>query len=466
MSNKTKKSFMDSYVAWFSKWFPESFFIAMLLTIICTVMALLWTKAPIWHETEKSIIGGWIGGFWGLLAFAMQMTVLLVTGYAVAASPPVTKFLSKLAAIPKNPTQMIIIASIVTAILGYIHWGVGLTGGIMFGRAIIVSAKQRGIKIHLPSLVAAMYLSFIPSSAGISGAAALYSATPDYLKKVVDAAYKDATPSIISLSETVANPVFIAVLIMSVIGCTFIVLKMMPKDSSKIEEASNDFIDEINNANSSNFVADNSTPAMRMNNSPFFAYLFGGIGLVWSIYNIYKFGLGKLTLDNYNFLMLTLGLVLNGNLELYSKNIRSGIDGTWGFAIQFPFYAGIFGIISATGLGTVISHFFTSISTGETFPVIAFIYSALLNIAVPSGGSKFVIEAPYIIPAAIDTGANLATIIDAYQLGDAVTNMIVPFFCLPYLANFRMPFSKIMPYTLAGAGYAFILFCIALYWLL
>ncbi|HLS33110.1 MAG TPA: TIGR00366 family protein, partial [Brevibacterium sp.] len=98
-------------------------------------------------------------------------------------------------------------------------------------------------------------------------------------------------------------------------------------------------------------------------------------------------------------------------------------------------------------LGVVISNAFTAISSASTWPVIAFLYSGLLNIAVPSGGSKFVIEAPYIVPTTLDLNADLGLVMQAYQLGDGVTNLIIPFFALPYLANYKLKFSEVVGYT-------------------
>ena len=127
--------------------------------------------------------------------------------------------------------------------------------------------------------------------------------------------------------------------------------------------------------------------------------------------------------------------------------MREGISGTWGFILQFPFYAGIFGLISATGLGVLISQAFTAISNATTWPFIAFLYSGILNIAVPSGGSKFVIEAPYIVPTTLDLQADFSLVMQAYQMGDAVFNLLIPFFALPYLANFKLKFGEVVGYT-------------------
>lgn len=442
-----KRTFMDAYIDWFIRWVPNSFFFCLGLTALVAVCAWAFTDMPIYSFSEKkNLVNAWTDNFWSLLAFTMQMTVLLVTGAAVAASPPVKKALAWIARLPKTPVQVVIVGVIGAALLGYLHWGIGMMGGIMLGRELFAQAKLRGIRVHKPILVAAIFLQFQPGSEGLSGAAALFSASPGYLKSMVTAEYKDAVPNFLSLAETVASPGFILTLLGGVIISTAVCLFMMPRDPSRIEEIDDDFVNEVT-ATRSRTRIDRSTPALRMDNSPVLMYAIGGLGLAWCAVILVQNGLLGLTLNNYNFLFLCLGMVMCGNPELFCKNIREGLDGTWGFVLQFPFYAGIFGLIKESGLGSIIAHLFISVSDANTFPLLAFIYSAILNIAVPSGGSKFVIEAPYIIPAALETGAQLKTIICAYQLGDGLTNMIVPFFALPYLANFKLEFNRIIPYT-------------------
>lgn len=462
-----KKNAMDAYIDWFIKWVPESFFFCLALTVLVAILAYALCGTPLFSfdssADKVNLVNAWTGGFWSLLAFTMQMTVLLVTGSAVAASPPARKFLSMIARMPKNASQVVIIGAFGAALLGYFHWGLGMMGGIMLGRELLANAKRRGIKVHKPILVTAIFLSFMPGSEGLSGAAALFSATPGYLKNMVTAEYKDAVPEALNLAQTVASPAFMLTLLLGVIVCTAVCLIMMPKDPAKIEEIEDDLVDEILATSAKTEVVEMNTPAQRMNNSPWIMYLVGGTGLAWSLVNLASSGIVGLSLNSYNFLMLCLGMVLCGNPEIFCKNIRDGLMGTWGFILQFPFYAGIFGMISKSGLGTVIAHAFISISNAQTFPLIAFVYSGILNIAVPSGGSKFVIEAPYIVPAAIETGAQLSTIICAYQLGDGLTNVLIPFFALPYLANFRLDFNRVVPYTLVAAAGVFIVNMIMLY---
>ncbi|SMC81785.1 TIGR00366 family protein [Papillibacter cinnamivorans] len=453
-----KKSKMDSYIEWFFKWFPESFFITLALTIIVALAAMIFTKTPLLtFDGSASVVSAWNGGFWSLLAFIMQMTILLVTGGVVASSPPIKKLLIRLASLPNNRVTCFIMVAAIAGFCGYIHWGVGMMLGIVFGREIAAAAKKKGIKIHAPVLWTVAFCTMPWGSAGISGAASIYSATPGYLKGLVAEEIKPLVPDALPLTDTVAAPPFILLLIIGAVIYVLVPILMHPKTDDRIREIDDDFLYGVE-ASAITPVIPRNLPSERMNASRIVMLAVGGVGLFFAIAKIAEAGLAGLSLNLFNFLFLMLGMVLcfNQGPEYYCKLFRDHLMGTWGFILQFSFYAGIFGIIVGTGLGTLITNGFTSISTPSTWPVITYIYSAILNIFVPSGGSKFVIEAPYIIPTSLNLGTSLNATIQAYQMGDSTTNLIIPFFALPYLANFKVKFNDIIPYSLPAVVIVFV----------
>lgn len=445
-----KPRFLDRYLAWFIRWMPDSFVICLALTLIVGALAFFLTGTPLWSSDSDTvtIVSSWTDSFWNLLEFTMQMTVLLATGNAVATSPPAKRLLTRVARLPKTRSQVIILAGVVGALLGFVHWGLGMMGGIVLGKELLAEAKKRDIRIHAPVLVATLFMCMVPGAAGMSGAAVLYAATPDYLRDLVPQTHLEATPVTVPLTDTVVRLDFgLLLLVCMIVGIVFMLL-MHPKDPAKMKQVDESVFDEVESGASAT-VVERSTPAQKANASRIVMVVIGGVGLVYSVLNIAATGIAGLDLNAYNFLFLSLGILLcaNHGPEYYAGLVREGIAGTWGFILQFPFYAGIFGLISATGLGVVISQAFTAISSATTWPFIAFIYSGILNIAVPSGGSKFVIEAPYIVPTTLDLHADLSLVMQAYQMGDAVFNLLIPFFALPYLANFKMKFGEVVGYT-------------------
>ena len=127
--------------------------------------------------------------------------------------------------------------------------------------------------------------------------------------------------------------------------------------------------------------------------------------------------------------------------------VRAATPAVWGVILQFPFYAGIAGIITATHLNERLASAFVSVSTPVTFPAIVAVYSAVLGVFVPSGGSKWVIEAPYVMAAAHTLHVHLGWVVAAYDLGEALANLIQPFWMLPILGIFKLAARDVMGYT-------------------
>lgn len=274
-------TFMDRYIAWFHRWMPESFVICLALTLLVAALALIFTDVPVFtmDPKAKSLVTAWTGSFWSLLAFTMQMTVLLATGNAVAASPPATRVLKAVARIPRTRNQMIILGAVLTGLLGFIHWGLGLMAGIVLGRELMTQAHERGIALHMPVLVGNLFMAFLPSSAGISGAAVLYAATPGYLKKLVPDNYKAQTPDTVPMTDTVLRPDFLILLATCMVVTIAFGLLMHPKDPSKVMGLSPELLAEVEEAQKP-IVVDRSTPGAKANGSRWIMYLVGGIGLL------------------------------------------------------------------------------------------------------------------------------------------------------------------------------------------
>lgn len=456
-------SFTQKFSKFCHRWVPDAMVFVLLLTVIVAILAIIVVKAPILKSTanQYSILDAWIEGFWKLLEFAMQMVLIMVTGFVVASTPPVKKSMAKIASIPKSQTSAILLIGIVSFVMWWIHWGFGMMAGILLGREVLAQSKGKNYKIHKKALVGITY-SITCAAAGISIAAPLFAANPGFLKSLVSEDIAHLVPNALPLSETVLLPTVIIQSLVLAAMSLIVVLLMAPKRDEDIEEISEEFRKEI-------LGMDNTvkpiieTPADRINNSPVLNIIIGSFGLYWAIKLLATQGIVGISINNYNFIMLTIGILLHWTPNNFTNAVQEACKAIWGVVIQFPFYAGIFGIITFTGLNHAIANAFVSISNATTFPAIAYVYSALLNFFVPSGGSKFIIEAPYIIPAAIDVGASLPAVLNAYSFGDLTTNLIQPFWALPILAMYKLKFNDILPY---GFIVAIIALIINVFWML
>jgi short-chain fatty acids transporter len=308
--------------------------------------------------------------------------------------------------------------------------------GIVLGREILAQCKVKGVAVHKVSMAAACYC-ITCATIGISTSGPLYVAGSGWLASYVPAAYKSLVPDVVPLSETVLLPAIIIQCLLLGALTVLLVYAMMPKNAADILEISDDFANEIINASkpaAAKVDRKSMTPSQRMNTSIWLNLIVGGLGLAYSVKMLAVSGIVNLSVNNFNFIMLMLGVLLHKTPASFGKAVSAAVGSVSGVIIQFPFYAGIYGVVSFTGLTGVIADFFVAISNARTFPAITFVYSAILNFFVPSAGSKFIIEVPYIIPTAIDLGSSIPAVINAYSFGDYATNLIQPFWALPILA--------------------------------
>jgi short-chain fatty acids transporter len=115
----------------------------------------------------------------------------------------------------------------------------------------------------------------------------------------------------------------------------------------------------------------------------------------------------KVDINTVNMMFVGAGILLHKTPMAYARAITAAAKGTAGIMIQFPFYAGIQLMMEHSGLGGIITNWFVDIATKETFPLLAFLSSGLINFAVPSGGGHWVVQGPFVMPAAQALGADL-----------------------------------------------------------
>lgn len=400
------------------------------LTLVIFVMAFGLTP-----HGPYELLQDWIKGFWQLLTFAMQMSILMITGFVLADSKIARRGITRFVTMFKSTRKLLFWYGLILAVVWWLHWGIGLMLGIIMGREL--AARNRGSGLHYP-MIAAMAYAGIVCAGGPSQAPPLLVATPGH--------FIEKLTGVIPITETVFMPQMILLNVILVLSLPVLFMLMAPA-GDKAEEISEELAEEFL-AEAPEAQPTNRTPAEFLNTSFALPLIIGILGLIWAADFLIRQGIGKLDLNSLNFIMLMLGLLMHRSLRSFTASVGRGVITVGGVIIQFPFYAGIFGIISNSGLSGVIAGWFVSISSKESFPLINFIYSGIMNIFVPSGGSKFVIEAPYTVPAAQQLGVGIPYVVNSYVLGDLWTNLIQPFWALPILGAFKVRFQQILPYGL------------------
>ena len=166
--------------------------------------------------------------------------------------------------------------------------------------------------------------------------------------------------------------------------------------------------------------------------------ILGGIlaltGIVVFLSAFFTRGLGALDLNNFNFGFLMIGLLLYASPTKYLHEFYDAVKGSAGVVLLFPFYAGIIGIMTGTGLVDSMTASLLSIATPDTFAVTAWLTGAVLNVFVPSAGGEWAIIGGPMMMAGAELGIPYGQTIAAYAVGDAHTNLLNPFWAIPLLA--------------------------------
>ena len=394
------------------RYLPEPFIFAIILTVVAFVVAM-----PVCRQTPLEVVEHWGNGVWSLLAFAMQMALVLVCGSALAAAPVVKKGISALASLPKTPAGAIAL----------------VTG---------IARKLRGVDYRL--LIASAYSGFVVWHAGISGSIPLTMATPGAgLKEITRGALSNPVP----ISATVLDPHNLVMVALVITALVLVNSLMHPKGTQVITVDPALLVEDDPKP-----VEKPDTPAEKMENSRLLSWVIALLGLSFVVIKLFFRG-GSLDLNTVILIFLFLGVILHKTPLAYVNAFTKSASGAAGILLQFPFYAGIMGILMGVGksgicLGTVISDAFINISTPVSYPLFTFLCAAVLNMFVPSGGGHWAIQAPIMFTAGADLGVDPGLTGMAIAWGDAWTNLIQPFWAIPALAIAKLNAKDIMGFCL------------------
>ena len=403
---------------WSEKWFPDAYVFAAIAVVLVGLAALLMGRTP-------AQVGVDFGAhFWDLVPFAMQMAFVIITGYVVASSKPVHKLIVKLSTIPKTPKSAVAFVAFFAMVASLLSWGFSL----IFSGILIREVSKRVKGVDYRAIGAAGYLGLGSIWAlGLSSAPALLMTTKS---SIPPALYKIS--GAIPLSSTIftwQNLVMIIVLI--VLSVTICFVSTPNADKAKTAEMAGV---NYGSGEDTDVKVKAEKPGEWLEYSPILTLALVAIGLVYVVHIISTKGpIAALDLNTYNFMFLMLGMLLHWTPRSFLNAAAKSIPATGGVLIQFPLYAGIFGVLMGSGLTELLMKFFLSISTQNTFPAIVAIYSAILGLFLPSGGGKWVVEAPYLLEAAKSLHVSMAWVVQVYNASEALPNFINPFWMLPLM---------------------------------
>ncbi len=413
------------------RWVPSAFVIACLLTFLTMGAAVGFTESSL-----PAVLVHWGDGLWILLKFGMQMCLIIVTGSIIADSPPMRRGLDALARAVKSDRGAVVCTAAVSMILCWVHWGLGLIASAFLARAV----ARRRPNVDFRLLVASAYLGMTAVwHAGLSGSAPLLVATPEH--------FLADTIGVIPTSETIFTTFNLLLTLTTFLALSFMVFFLYPRRSADAFRLGPEALARL------------KEPPVPAGRKPAGAWLrfwehsyaiplsLGLIGAGYLAADVEANGF-RLTLDKLNCVFLLFSVLLHPSPAAFVRAAEKAAGYAHGIIIQFPLYAGMFGVIRGSGLDQLIAAGFVSAATAKTLPLFIYWYSGILNYFVPSGGSQWAISAPYLLAASKSLGVSYSHCILAFAWGDMLTNAIQPFWCIPLLAIAGLEFKDVLGYLL------------------
>ncbi len=411
---------------------PDAYLFAILLTFLSAILALIFTDAGF-----LKVITTWGDGIYGIIAFAMQMVLILITGHALALTPAVNSVLVAIAGIGSTPVRAGMIVAFVGGICSWINWGFGL---IVSG-LLALEIARRNREVDFPYLIAAGYSGFVVWHMGLSGSIPLVCATAKHAQNFIE----KATGAVVPVSQSIFTAFNLVPLILIVLTMPLLYAFIHPR-REEVKLIPPEKLKEVESATVRVPRPENPTIAQRIDHSVIINLIFGILGLIY-LYRHFSAKGFDLNLNIVIFIFFICGVLLHGKPVNYINAISIAIRGAGGIALQFPLYGGIQGIMVGTGLAKVIAGWFVAVSTAGTFYMLQFWAAGIINLFVPSGGGQWAVQGPITIEAAKTMGIDMVRSAMSVAWGDQWTNMIQPFWALPLLGLAGLSARDVMGYT-------------------
>jgi short-chain fatty acids transporter len=428
-----------SFTAWAERWFPDAFIFVAIAAVVVSLVALGNGAAPL------AVSRAFGDGFWSLITFTMQMAFVVIGGYVVATSSPVQRLIRILAGVPKSGTGAVGFVAVVAMLASLLNWGFSL---IFAGLLVRTLAQRRELRMDYRAAAAAAYLGLGATWAlGLSSSAAQLQANAGSLPKPLL-----AITGVIPFSETIfmwQSWVIAAVLIV-----VSAVIALLSAPGPSVARTAEDLGIEVSRDDVIK-VAPPTQPGEWLEHSPLLTILLFVLAAGWLFYEFSRQSavVAISNLNTYNFIFIMVGMLLHWRPKRFLTAVGKAVPATAGVLIQFPLYGGIASILTtaknAAGhtVSDQIAHAFVTVSTQHTYPLLIGIYSAVLGFFIPSGGGKWLLEAPYVMQAANDLKVHLGWAVEVYNAAEALPNLINPFWMLPLLGVLALRARDIVGFT-------------------
>ena len=427
-------SLSKPFVKLVEKYYPDAFIFVIVLSVLTFVLALVNTDS-----TAIQTLEAWGNGLPKLFTFTAQITIIMITAHALAHTSPIENILSKIGSYPNSSIQAYALVTFISGIASLFAWSFGLIVGGIISKFVAIGCTKKRIRIHYPLLVACAYSGYVIWHMGYSSSAALFVSSDGHsLMEEI---------GIIPVTETIFTSFNITLALITLLIITIVNPLMRPTNSSEIKEIDpNIFRFNSKNNIEENLKLENRNFAQIIENTKVISLFVGFCLLFFIAYVFYQKGF-SLDLNLVSWTFLGLGLILSNSPIHYVKLVNKAAITVGPIILQYPFYAGIMGIMADTGLINVLAQKISEISSSETLGFYSFLSGGLVNMFIPSGGGQWAVQGPVMIEAAKNLNVEPYVIVLGVAYGDQWSNMIQPFWTIPLLAIAGLHMRQIMGYT-------------------
>ena len=430
------------FVGLAERYLPDAYLFAVVLTLVTALLAAIFVTPDV-----GALISAWYEGLWGILEFALQMALILLTGYTVAQSPLVSRFLDWLASKPRNQAQALALTIVISSIASLINWGFGLVVAAILARSI----GKRIEDIDYAILVSAGYAGFIVWASGLSSSIALAVSTPGSSANIT----QQVTGKVLGFGETILTWWNIVPVILIIVLLIPLYWWMMPKRPEHMRKVNRGLLAREDEGTE---VEERDTPASKLER-------FWPLNLLIAAAIFAYFGL-QISSGQFSFdfnaviaLFLALGLILHWTPIRYVRTFTGSAGVVGPIALQYPLYGGIQGLmvlkVAGTTLAGTIAGWFLAFSNTHTFAFWTFVSANLISLFIPSGGGHWVVQGPVMVPAAQHLGVDQGLTAMAVAWGEGTANMVQPFWALPILGIVGLGIRDIMGYGVLSLALSF-----------
>ena len=435
----TSDGWLDRFAQVMGRFVPDAITASIIFMLVLAVMALVLGNSP------TKILDAYSQGLWSLLAFTMQMTLIITLSSVLGATPLFRKMIFTLSRLPKTSTQVVALAVLIVGVASYFYWGLGIALCPLVAIHFAREAERKGLKIDFMFLLATVWGSHACWQYGLSSSAALLMATPGH--------FLEKTTGVISLASTIWAPASIIMeisymLLVIVVGCL-----LMPKvyrPLSQFPEAHKLAEEEL----PGEIAPQNFSERMERN-----SLMLGVLSLALLAWLYNHFFIKRLSLDinALNTILLFSCLLLHRNVHRFTEALKRSVLSSWPVIVMYHLYAGVAGLIQHTTVGEFLAGLIANVSTPYTFPLIAVISGTIVAIFVPSSGGQWVIQGFVTSKAATAVGLTVQRGLLALSVGDLMGNLTAPFWYVVVAGITRVNFREFYGYGLIYAALWFVL---------